>query len=289
MSLKDWEGLLPEENNEAYHKREQASSSQIKYMGKSPWHYKRIVIDGESEFSDDMDFGTLAHKVNLEGKFSELLVMPSSWETVADQKKRGVKEPIKVEDQKLAFKEEHGDMIVSQSDYLKLEGMEQSFRADDVVQSLICDSNMVEQGFAYWDENHEIECRFRPDIVNLEKGYLVDYKTAQSAQAHNFKWSIIKYGYQVSAAHYMAGLERLYPGRVKKFYFIVQEKKHPYACATYELSSTDLMFGMNLRDAYLKKIKKHTKLDYWPGYTSEIRPIEVPDTGYDMEELLDEA
>lgn len=286
----DWEGELPEEDIETYHKRgELFSSSNIKEMGKSPWHYYKKVICGEGKQNGSQAFGSLAHPCLLEDKFAQLTVIPAKWETMAEQKKRGVKNPRSVADQKQDFIEHHDGFACSETDYEKIEGMYEAFQADIPTQSLIHESNVIEQGYAFWDAEHEVKCRFRPDIINLEKGYIADYKTAQSAQESSFKWAVIRYGYHISAAHYMMGAERLFPGKIKDFYFMVQENTHPFACATYKLSSTDIMFGATLRSQYIKKIQKYQKIEEWPGYTVDIKELCLPDAGYEMEDFDSEA
>jgi hypothetical protein len=289
-NLFDWEGKLPEEDIEKYHQRgELFSSSNIKEMGKTPWHYYKNVICGEGKPTTSQALGTIVHGALLEDRFSELVAIPTKWETMADQKKRGVETPRSVADQKQDFIDHHNGFACSQTDYEKVEGMYEAFHQDSLAQSLVSKENLVEQGFAYWDQEHEVKCRFRPDIINLKKGYIVDYKTAQSARESSFKWAVIRYGYHISAAHYMIGAERLFPGTIKEFYFIVQENSHPFACATYRLSATDIMFGATLRSQYIKKIQKYTKLEEWPGYTIDIKELQLPDAGYDMEDFDSEA
>jgi len=288
--LFDWEGELPKESIEEYHQRgEFFSSSNIKEMGKSPWHYYKNVICGEGEPSTSQALGTIVHGALLEDRFSELVAIPTKWETMADQKKRGVETPRSVADQKQDFINHHEGFAVSQADYEKVEGMYDAFHKDSLAQSLIDKDNLVERGYAYWDKDSEVKCRFRPDIINLKKGYIVDYKTARSARESSFKWAVINYGYHISAAHYMIGAERLFPGAIDTFYFIVQENSHPFACATYRLSATDIMFGATLRSQYIKKIQKYAKLEEWPGYTIDIKELQLPDAGYDMEDFDSEA
>lgn len=288
--LFDWEGKLPEESTEEYHQRgEFFSSTNIKEMGKSPWHYYKNVICGEGKPTTSQALGTVVHGALLENRFSELVAIPTKWETMADQKKRGVETPRSVAKQKQDFIDHHEGFAVSQADYEKVEGMYEAFHQDALVQSFIGEDNLVEVGFAYFDPEHEVKCRFRPDIINLEKGYIVDYKTAQSARESSFKWAVIRYGYHISAAHYMIGAQRLFPGAINNFYFIVQENSHPYACATYRLTATDIMFGATLRSQYIKKIQKFEKLQEWPGYTIDIKDLQLPDAGYEMEDFDSEA
>lgn len=285
MALFDWEGALPPEVDTDYHARDESSASDIKVMGKSPWHYKRWVIDKDRPDNDAFSFGRKTHLCMVEDKFHLLNAIPENWETVAEQKKRGVKDTRTVAEQKQDFIDHHNGLAVSQSDYEKLEGMYEAWSQDAVVQNIIGSNDRVETGFRYYDEEHDLRCRFRVDRINFDKGLVIEYKSALSAEAYSFKWAIIRYGYHISAAHYMRGLERLFPDKFKKYVFIVQEKTHPYACATYELSPTDIMFGDNLRSSYIRKIKKYTELDEWPGYTPEVKQLALPDAGYDMEDF----
>jgi exodeoxyribonuclease VIII len=280
--LHSWEGPLPIETNDEYHTRKQYSSTQIKYAAKSGWHFKRFVIDGDAPTSDSMAFGTLAHECIFEDNINKYKVMPkfSPIQTTKIGKSgKDIKHTITAKQQTEKFLEKNrGSSFIGEGDFEKLQGMKHAFEQDAVAQSLIFEDDLIEQGYAYFDTGNQVECRFRPDRMNLKQGHIIDYKTCADASPGKFKWSVINYGYDVSAAHYMLGAERLFPGQVKYFYLIAQETKPPYACATYRLSKTDLMIAKEFRSSLIEKIKRWEKLGVYPGYTEEIEEISLPAT-----------
>jgi hypothetical protein len=281
--LMDWEGRLPRESAQDYHQRDTAiSSSNIKHMDKSPWHYKRFVIDGVSMDKASLSFGSLAHEIVFEGKIKDIVCLPDFEPIVREVpgKRPGTtkKETLTIKSQVEAFKELNKERrIVTRSEFDKLVGMDFSLSCNALAQKYLSDDDMIEESFLYHDEKHDLKCRFRPDRLNLERGICVDYKTAASAQEHAFKWAVIRYGYHISAAHYLAGLERLYPGKIKEFIFIVQETSEPYACGVYKLSETDIQMGRDIRDHLIRKIQKHTEADFWPQYNAELKELLLPD------------
>jgi hypothetical protein len=281
--LLEWEGSQPKETSEIYHLRDNyVSSSDIKWMDKSPWHYKRYVIDGLKLDTTSVSFGTLAHEIVFEDRINELTCLPnfSPMSIEVEGKRPGAtkKQTVTIKEQVAHFKEQNQHKkIVTENEFNKLTGMHFALSFNELAQEYINPSDLIEETFLYHDAYHGIDCRFRPDRINLEKGYCVDYKTTANAKEHAFKWAIIKYGYHISAAHYMLGLERLCPGKIKEFVFIAQETSEPYACGVYRLSKVDLEMGKDIRDHLITKIKKHKELDFWPQYNSEIIETNLPD------------
>lgn len=289
--LFDWEGPLPEESHESYHARDEYSASGIALIANCPWDFYQGVICKKQKATRSLSLGTIAHKAILEDQFDHLVAIPSKWETMAEQKKRSVENPRSVEDQKKDFIEHHNGFAVTQAEYIKIEGMYEAFRADPLARTLMSKDNIIEQGFRFYDEEHDLPCRFRADSHRVLENEIqvIDYKSAQSGAWNNFKWAIIRYKYHMKAAHYKRGFERLFPGKKVRFYFVAQDSSPFHAIGCYELTETDLMFGDNLRSQYIKKIKKYKARGEWPGYTEEIEKNELPDAGYDMEDFTDEA
>lgn len=287
----DWEGPLPEEDHEAYHARDEYSASGIATIAESPWDYYQAVVCKKAKATKSLSMGTIAHKAILEDMFDTLVAIPKTFETMSAQAKRGVDNPIPVELQKEQFIAKHNNFACTQAEYEKIEAMYEAMRMDPLAQTLMSRDNKIEQGYRYWDEEHQIACRFRADAIRFGTEYIdiIDYKTAQSAKRENFKWSVVNYGYDMKASHYVKGIERLFPGRKVRFYFIAQNSQPYHTVGCYKLKEIDLVFGEHKRSALIKKIKKYRALNEWPGYTREIEELELPDAGYNMEDFNYEA
>lgn len=283
MELKSWEGPLPKETSESYHLRlDSYSSSQIKWMKKSPWHFKKMVIDGGSLKTKSMSFGSLSHELIHENLMDKMVYIPAfrPIETTVPGKREGTtkKHTITIKQQTEDFIAQNQDkIIITENEHTKIMGMYEAFKADKLVQSYIGDDDLVEQGFQYYDPEFDIQCRFRPDRISKKnKVIMIDYKSCANASYESFRRDVIKYGYDISAGHYVFGYNRLFKTPVDEYLFIAQETAEPYACAVWKLTDSDLLAGFDKRRVLLRKIKKYTKLNYWPGYTEKAEDLYLP-------------
>jgi hypothetical protein len=275
----DWEGVLPEETNEAYHRRPEYSSSDLKYMLDTPLHFKRMVIEKdqlEKESNKSFDLGSCAHECFLLQDTSLFVALP---EGVDRRTKEGKQ---KYEDFVAA---NGGKRIITQDQLKNVMGMFEVISSNELVSSFL-DGSEVEKGALYLDEKTGLKCKFRPDIINLDKGVIIDYKTAQSAAPHEFSKAAARYYYHLSAAHYIAGAERLWPGKITKYKFIVQQNSYPYALALYDMDASDIFRSLELRDKIMAKIKHCTENDLWPDWSMKILQLSIPGYGFTFSEEI---
>jgi exodeoxyribonuclease VIII len=117
-----------------------------------------------------------------------------------------------------------------------------------------------------------VKCR--PDWLR-DDGIIVDLKTTQDASPAEFARSAWKYRYHVQAAFYTdvclsAGIA------VRSFVFVAVETKPPYLVACYVLNPLDLELG---REAYRRDLDTYQRCVYtgeWPGYSEDIKTLELP-------------
>lgn len=102
--------------------------------------------------------------------------------------------------------------------------------------SLYVKLNMGEYG------THSFKCRF--DAINVEKGYILDLKTAQDASPFGFSRDAGKYCYHIQAAFYMFLAKRAF-NKDFKMYFAAQETKQPFNSALYNVSEVMRSRGEN--------------------------------------------
>ena len=136
-----------------------------------------------------------------------------------------------------------------------------------------------------WDEqvgNYLIRCKARLDRYGYlnEWPILGDLKTSRNAARPEFEKSILNFGYDVQAAHYLSGLETLYPieqgDPFRRFIFIVIESEPPHCCALYELDDDSLEEGERKRQVYLRKWRECVESSSWPGYPAGIQTASLP-------------
>jgi hypothetical protein len=275
----NWEGVLSEETNDAYHRRPEFSSSDIKYMLDSPMHFDRMVNKKDSvkrSANDVLDLGLCSHECFLLKDTSQFVAIPAGIDR-------------RTKDGKAAYedflKSNEGKRIVSRDMYENVMSMYEVISRNAQACSFLEGSTM-ERGALYQDNKTGLKCKFRPDIINLDRGFIADYKTAASAAPHEFSKAVARYNYHLSAAHYLEGAQRLWPQKIKDYYFIVQEKTEPYAVAIYKMDAADIFRSFELRDQVMKKIQKCIVDNHWPDWSEKILQLSIPGYGFSFSEGL---
>ena len=105
---------------------------------------------------------------------------------------------------------------------------------------------------------------------------LYDLKTTQDAAPEAVMRSIMTYGYDVQAAHYLDTWEAA-TGEKRKFRFVFDEKEAPHEVAVVEL-------GADTLDLARRKVARAREMwrlclsqDDWPGYPRGVHTIDLPE------------
>jgi hypothetical protein len=153
----------------------------------------------------------------------------------------------------------------------------------------------TEQSIFWRDSEFGIWCRTRPDFLPAHRRYLVDLKTATSADPEDFTRAVLTYGYHQQAAWYMDGVEAVTGTRPERFAFVVVSKKPPYFVTVCWLDDEMIGWGqvLNRRAKGLFAWCLHYRT--WPAYRPEITgppaafTISMPDWARRRLEEQDEA
>jgi hypothetical protein len=113
-----------------------------------------------------------------------------------------------------------------------------------------------------------MRCKCRPDW--FDGTTIVDLKTCQDASPASFAKAVANFGYQIQAAHYLAGT------LATRFIFVAVEKTAPYAIGVYELNTEALIHGSIARHNALQRIQDCRAINEWPGYTDGIQTLQLP-------------
>jgi exodeoxyribonuclease VIII len=150
--------------------------------------------------------------------------------------------------------------------------------------------NTINESSIYWwyhsrDPDDDTEYRqmhkVRPDALGIAHPVCIDLKSARDATEEGFCRSIIDYGYHVSAAMYLEGINQCDDALNEmgvfaciNFVFIVVEPVPPYVVGVYELSKEGVELGkaMYRKAAYAYKKAKDNNWPALPG----VRQIELP-------------
>lgn len=122
-----------------------------------------------------------------------------------------------------------------------------------------------------------VSCRAMIDNAPEEKHQpLYDFKTCVDASPNACMKSVMNYGYDVQASHYLETWKAA-TGETRSFRFIFQEKTAPFEVCVIELSEDSLIMGR-------KRIKRAREIwrqcinsGHWPGYARGVHTIDLPE------------
>jgi hypothetical protein len=133
---------------------------------------------------------------------------------------------------------------------------------------------------AFWtDDESGAECRCRPDFVHPVRDdavLLVDVKTYSVASSGEFRRQVARKRYDVQAAYYSDGYEKASGKTVLGFIFLAVETEWPYAANAFMLDEQSLEAGRTKYRANLRTYAECTHTGKWPGYSTGIDVIRLP-------------
>lgn len=228
--------------NEVYHAdAEYLSSTTLKRA--LPERYKA----GGSQ--DALDFGTLFHTVVLEpDKLDDYLVLDAH-AIAGNNPKTG--KPYDKPEMTARFKaareeaKSSGRSIVSQDDWDRAHDMRNAVMAHAEASSLLVHIKGQSEVSAFWRDEHGVGHKARYD--RLLDGIAVDLKsTSAKPGVDSLSRTVVDYGYDLSAAHYLAVADGLELG-VETFAFVFVGKEPPHRVNVCDLSDEFLFRGQVLR------------------------------------------
>jgi PDDEXK-like domain of unknown function (DUF3799) len=255
-------------SHEEYHRSRAIGSTMLKAAEKSLAHY-RAHINGELEVSESQrsrfDLGTCMHEAILEQKIERYICGPEVSSKAVKEWKEFVKanEPM---------------IVLTPDEYRKTKGAFDKFYSHPIA-SALRENALIEQSMFWECRETGLLCKARPDIIGTDHNgdvYLVDYKTTRDARPRSFEKSIVNYGYDLSAAHYLAGYEQVMGVRPKNFFFISQEIEAPYELMVYAARPEMLARAERRRLSLLNQIKQAYQTQEFFGYEPRVRFIDVP-------------
>lgn len=126
---------------------------------------------------------------------------------------------------------------------------------------------VAERSGYFLDESTALWCAFRPDYLVEHESVvdIYDYKTAREVSYLGFQRDIHNRGYEVQAAHYVAGATAI-TGKRAAFHWVAQEKEPPFTIAIYTATTSLLEIGEYKRRKGLDTISRCIQSGVWPGY-----------------------
>lgn len=257
MIAPDFVGIVEDLDNAAYHAEEaHLSSSVLKTL--LPEHFKT----GGS--TDAFAFGTLFHTAVLEPDLLAELVVLDADKIAGNNPKTG--KPYDAPHMTAKFKaalaeaEADGRTVVAQADLDRALAMRDAVAQHETAARLLFseDGRSELSAFAIDGDGIAHKARFDRHIP----GVIADLKSTSGKPGSDaIARSVIDYGYDLSAAHYLAVADLLGLD-VQAFAFVFCTKEPPYRVTVCDLDETFLARGRALRARALRRLTDPTEPAY---------------------------
>lgn len=119
----------------------------------------------------------------------------------------------------------------------------------------------------FWhDAEHDIECRYLPDMEIPAEGLLVDLKKSKSANPAHFARQAYSLGYDIQVAHYAEGYKDRYGEYPKQIVLLAYEWSWPFNWSVNVISDELLEVGRRRREEAMCRIKECTGINEWTSW-----------------------
>jgi hypothetical protein len=168
-----------------------------------------------------------------------------------------------------------GRIVLSADDYERCGGMRRAVAAHAVAGPMLVDPSRIIEASLYWrDPATQLECHGRPDLL-LPRA-VVDLKTTRTMDGRLMTAEAIRFGYHISAAAYLDGLENIGQPRAEAILIYV-ESSPPFDVAVRPLRDVMLRTGRKEWHGLLTAIDQATESHEWPGVAEdEMWPMDLP-------------
>lgn len=269
---------------EEYHRRELGVVSAgvlHRLAEQTPAHYRAWVDEADEHDTPAMLFGRAYHdRVLLPDVFARSYVgEPADAPARPTQAMRDAKKPSQSSIDRVAWwdawEAEHGGKtILGADDAALIEAMRAGLMRDAGIARWF-DEGDSEVTLRWTDEATGLRCKARADRWNRRRRYMLDLKTCDDASPHAFARSVIRYGYDITAAHYAEGA-RACGEPIDHYLIVAQEKRAPHLAVIYELDAEADGRGTWLRQRGMETMAECLASDTWPGYPAGINPLSLP-------------
>ena len=258
--LIDW--MMPADE---YHALAALGSSDVKAILRSPAHFKARAED-EDEPTEAKLIGTALHMAVFEpARFADEVVASPKFD-------RRTKSGKALADE---FDAAHaGRLVLSREDFDTVVCCGDAVRAHRGASTLLA-AGQPEVTFQWTDAESGAPCKARVDWLRPD-GVLVDLKSTRDASPAGFVREIVRFGYHLQAAHYMAGARVVLQEPPQAFVMIAVEKEPPFACGVYVLDDDARVRAADRVAAALMRWAECNAAGSWPAYSDLIEPITLP-------------
>jgi hypothetical protein len=270
-------GVYPGIPMEVYSTWEAANGSILKHFDRSAAHAREALVNPPDQ-TPAMALGSATHAAVLEPK-----LFKKNWAVAPECDRR----TLVGKETWAKFLEESKDKLpLTAGENEQCTSMARAAHSEPLVSELINGKGWAELSFVWVDKATGVLCKGRVDFLGRLWGNVVisDLKTTNDASEEAWKYEVRKYKYHAHAAIYLDGLQNAAAASGRKFIWIAQEKKPPFATAIYEPDEATIDKGRRMYRKWLRQYKACKESGVWAGYASGVRPLMLPDWALQHEE-----
>ena len=249
--------------------------SSLKWLAKSPKHYKHHLANGAKE-TRPMFKGTAAHIAILEPERFALEY------AIFTGKRRSGKDWREFE----ADARDRGKKIITSTELDEAIAMRDAVRGDSLAASYLA-GGRHEVTVIWIDDETGLKCKGRLDFLRND-GVAVDIKTTRDATPFRFSQDAAKLQYHVQSAMYLDGV-RSAAGHAERFVTLAVESAAPYDPVTYPLPEPVIEVGRDMYHSWLRRLVECRRDNRWPGIGNGFEQSltlptwSIPDSSDDVE------
>jgi len=227
-----------------------AEDCPAKFLWQSPWN-PLWTAEAKTEF----DIGSAAHLAVLEPAEFEartLIIDAADYRTGKAQEQRNA-----------ARDSDRVPLLARQLDIVQ--AIAGSIRAHPIASEAFA-GGMPEASLTWRDAGTDVPCKARIDWLPRHGRWLVDLKTAASANPRTWKDQATRLGYHARAAWYLEGAEAVTGRRPEEYWFVVVEKEPPYLVSVVAFDEAALEWGRIVNRRACELFARCAGSGDWPGY-----------------------
>jgi hypothetical protein len=124
----------------------------------------------------------------------------------------------------------------------------------------------AEVTLTWHDPETRIPCKARPDYLPAHGSWLVDLKTAASANPRAWRDQAYRLGYHARAAWYLDGGAAVLGQTPEEYWFVIVEKEPPYLVSVVSFDDDALAWGRLINRKACEHFARSAAANDWPGY-----------------------
>lgn len=241
------------------HLENRVNWSTLKFMAKSPAHYRHQILAPKSGDTDAKKLGRAAHLAVLEPE--RFRAECALWTGKVRRGKKWDGFVAKNAGRELLRQAEY-DYCVALGEAAQSSAMAKPYLAGGKSEQTILWSHIVPP--AYGLDGYRIDCKARVDFV-ASVGALVDLKTTRNASREGFGKEAANYKYYVQAAIYRDGFKAA-TGRELPYKLVAVETSRPHVVQVYNVTDEQLESGREQYRALLDRLALCRSTNTWDGY-----------------------